>query len=280
MLKNNISDNETILRNFALGVNNLPRLRRVYLSSNILRDNGVSALLSVLNSRSLQRIQLSMTGLTPTCLVNLEEYLMSERSRPLQSIRLNANLLGSEGLESMVKILKQMNTSLEEIELFSVGVDIARFSAEVSKRSSTELTVDAHLLHTPQYFLVRRMLDRNQILRRRTASNAAQLLLASRVLLLRVREVKTDDQLDSPLLFPLLELPYELRENILRMLNPLGFLSDSQQNKILAYAAAEESAGWAVEYIRWLELVDCHRFDWHHQYASSFRTTDPKEIEN
>jgi len=206
-----------------------------------LGDAFLTRFLADLRSPALRELQVSALGLSAECTPAIVEYLSSPRSGPLEILKCNGNYLGLRSVWSIVEAIKKSNFSLMKLEVYSSHLQDAPFKGTDDGEVSGVVSWDGVEKD------LKRILLRNELLKRRTHENAATILPYARTLLMKSGRDssstpekafgskatrKTADTTDTPVFRA---LPPELIYHILGFLAPA--LSSSQLTRIYNYAA-------------------------------------------
>lgn len=203
------------MRQFTEAVNS-SRLRCLNLSCNPTGGRFVPWLLEHLDTRFLNSLELSMTGLQPDSGTHIATYLRSSRCR-LRRLSINGNELGYDSLQLIVSAYKH-NFTISTLDMHANLTDADSTMTEVLK----SLTAQREKLQ-----------DRNQMLRQLVREESLCLLRHARLVLCR-REKNLDVSASHASLHAR-SLPTEILLHILSFLAPT--LSAAQRIRIYAYAS-------------------------------------------
>ncbi|OCH86714.1 RNI-like protein [Obba rivulosa] len=254
-LQNNaLAGSPPVIKDFtdALNTSNLELLS---LASNIdLSDTFVTHFFPNLDSPHLQEVHLNMLGITQSSVPTIIEYISSPRCL-MHTLKINGNRLGLRGVSSIIRAVHRRNFTLLKLEMYANSLS----DNAIQQDSEREL---------------KKVLMRNEHLKKATEREALALLRYSRAVLLRPRSwtltpssavvpcsdlcacarahndplsptsslfssIGTthrllDSQPSKPP-FPFMRLPTELQLHILSFLAPI--LSSAQRIRIYTYAS-------------------------------------------
>ncbi|KII84275.1 hypothetical protein PLICRDRAFT_179532 [Plicaturopsis crispa FD-325 SS-3] len=239
-LQNNVFTGDSSAMSTFVSALNTSSLSFVAFSTNIqLSDAFLASFLPSISSPHLRELHLSATGLTYRSGPILIDYISSPQCR-LHTLKCNGNSLGLETVKEIVAAIEHNNFGLLRVEMYSNQRD-----AEQDNFGD----IHAKWLETEQH--LKKVLIRNERLRRSTESEALFLLCYARALLLRPTAHQDDVRCElfanappthSPAhtsLFPFHDLPTELQLHILSFLAPS--LSSAQRIRIYEYAASSST---------------------------------------
>lgn len=220
-----------------------------------LSDRFLSLFLSALDSPTLRELQISALGLTPASAPTLITFLTSPRSRALETLKCNGNSLGLRTIRALVRAVKRRNFSLTKLEVYS-----NHLTPVASSSSATDVDDEEHepidgrrrkAAWDECESELKKVLLRNDLLRKRVQDEALALLRYARTLLfcssLHVHPdpisewtylsdtLPTQNTLTHDV-FPFRALPLEIQHYILSFLAPA--LSSSQLIRLFKFSAS------------------------------------------
>lgn len=240
---------------------NSSRLASLHLTANVMSDVFISEFLPSLDATYLQELHLSALGITQRSCSHIISYLTSPRCRPLKILKLNGNSLGSSCVEEIIGAVDKSNFTLQRIELFSSGLEIAQGG-------------DGYLA-TTKYLAS--AISRNEHLLKETRKGALELLRYARTTLLRPASSLEQQVPPYQSVFPFTRLPTELQLQVLN--HVVSVLSTAQRLRIFDYASDRSTLPPLLprleagnirlstdnakerEREKWLITVRCHYYD-------------------
>ncbi|EMD35652.1 hypothetical protein CERSUDRAFT_106938 [Gelatoporia subvermispora B] len=253
---------------------NSSQLELLTLTGNAgLSDSFAAHFFPNLQTPHLQEVHLSVLGLTPASAPYIVDYISSQHCR-LHTLKINGNKLGLRGVRSIVRAVHRHNFTLLKLEMYanSLSDNITPGSSETPASEEEEGAVPAIWQDSERE--LKKVLLRNEHLKKATERDALTLLRYSRAVLLRPRSLTAtpssaavpcsefcacarahNDSLSptsslfssigAPLAlpelqpsappFPFTRLPTELQLHILSFLAPI--LSSAQRIRIYTYAS-------------------------------------------
>lgn len=283
---------------------NASYLQKLSLTNNPLHPPAVQKLFEALNAPKLAELHLSTCDIPPACVPAICAFIRSPRSQHLGVLELNGNALGRLGITMILDAIDAGNFSISRIGLFANNAtpklgsdsgsdfdeDIWRERNQVWESDENMDPADPRSMATQIERRVPQLQKRNGELTRRVRKAAATVIAPTRIIL-HAREpnasevaarvlADTEESRSSTPVFPLLELPAEVRLHIARHCSGDAYaLSDAQWARVRAHAAERGSVanlgrrmrsatgkaepgvaqmykGWEVK-AEWLEEMGC-----------------------
>ncbi|WRT70410.1 uncharacterized protein IL334_007408 [Kwoniella shivajii] len=254
-LKNNV---ESIINSL-----NSSHISSLSLVNNISIDpDGLIKFVETLQSNSLKQLNISACNLPSSISESISNYLKSSRSRNLESLELNGNQLGREGIIHIIDTVEESNYSIQQLGLLANHIHSSRImtmdqddiemDGTISEQHRLKMKVDEERIM--EYQVHRRLpilLERNRILTKRIRQAALRTLVPARILLNASRP--SNEQVARTVMgeisggstvfvgFPLLDLPEEVIQLIVRHTSddPWAF-SESQWTRMRKEATDKE----------------------------------------
>ncbi|KAF8633165.1 hypothetical protein AX17_004666 [Amanita inopinata Kibby_2008] len=258
---NEFTGDPAIARVLADAINS-SQLETLSLTSNHrMSDAFIEEFLPLLTSAYLRELHLSAMNITARSVPHLKAYVSSKRCK-LCVLKCNGNSLGYRAMRSLIQAVEQYNYTLTILELHSNHLMDIHSSND--NMSDEELrSVNATDVWKECSILIKKIVTRNEHLKRETERQALQLLRYARAVLLHLgsdtaildcalepgrRNRSPSDtnrftnalvkQADLPSL-PFRNLPVEVQQHILSFLTPI--LSPAQRINIYRYAATPKT---------------------------------------
>ncbi|KAI0918343.1 hypothetical protein AcV5_002351 [Taiwanofungus camphoratus] len=229
-------------------------------TNNRLSDAFIAQIFPALDAPYLRELQISVLGLTYLSAPYIIEYITSSRCR-LNALKANGNRLGLRGARAIIRAMHRRNFTLTKLEMYANGLADADASSETTASDEDGTGRVGAALWQESEKELKRVLLRNEQLKRATEREALALLRYARTVLLRPRTQAHGSSsmalvpcsieslfssIGNPLLlpppgpsaptFPFSHLPTELQLHILSFLAPT--LSSAQRIRIYTYAAS------------------------------------------
>ncbi|KAG7087615.1 hypothetical protein E1B28_013564 [Marasmius oreades] len=255
---NNFTANPEVVLSFTRALNRSKLGTLVLTTNHSLSDDFTRLFFPTLDCPSLKELHLSATGITYHSVPSITDFITSPRCR-LRTLRLNGNALGFRGVRKIVSTVENGNFTLLSLELHANQLIGAQGSEDTSGDDENDAVVTSESWKDSDS-LLKRILTRNLHLKRAVEKEASELLVYSRVVLLRpgkgsrvgkssqpcsdscscIHDTGTSaPTLDPPgntFTFPFTVLPTELQLQILSLLAPT--LSPRQRFNIFTYASS------------------------------------------
>ncbi|KAF9264549.1 RNI-like protein [Marasmius fiardii PR-910] len=255
---NNFTANSEVVLSFTRALNR-SKLGILSLTTNhSLSDDFTQLFFPALDCSHLGELNLSATGITHHSVPFIVDFLTSPRCR-LHTLRLNGNIIGFRGVRKIISAIESRNFTLLNLEMHANQLAGAQGSDDTSGEDDNDSVVTQEAWKDSDS-LLKRILTRNSHLKRAVEKEALELLVFSRVLLLRSSkgpqrvgrsiQPRSDscscisDSSHSPSsntdrsgdILPFTAFPTELQLQILSLLAPT--LSPRQRFNIFAYASS------------------------------------------
>lgn len=245
---------------------NASYLQKLSLTNNPLHPPAVQRFFEQLNAPKLAELHLSTCDLPPACVPAICAFIRSPRSQHLGVLELNGNALGRLGITMILDAIDTGNFSISRIGLFANNAtpklgsdsgsdfdeDIWREQNQVWESDENMDPSDPRSMATQIERRVPQLQKRNGELTRRVRKAAATAIAPTRMIL-HAREptaaevatrvlADTEEGGSSSPVFPLLELPTEVRLHIARHCSGDAYaLSDAQWAKVRSHAEERKS---------------------------------------
>ncbi|KAF5368929.1 hypothetical protein D9758_002916 [Tetrapyrgos nigripes] len=220
---------------------NTSRLRLLSLTTNrSLSDTFAEVFFSELDSPYLGELHLSAVGITRRSAPCIAKFVSSPRCR-LHTFKCNGNALGFRGVRNIIRAVEISNFTLLRVELHSNELAVDPNGAGSDNTEDEESEDDERSIGPEAWksceVLIKGILARNAHLKKEVEKEALEVLVYSRVILLRGSNEDVNDSVSAGSHFT--ALPTELRLQILSFLAPT--LSAAQRLRIFIYGSSSST---------------------------------------
>lgn len=255
---------------------NSTNLTTLSLNQNHLDEKSLIKLFDNIDSPHLSELHLSTCGISGKLAEQIAKYLGSLRSRGLDTLELNGNQLGAQGVRKIVDVVESSNYTVKQIGLFANDLGGIEEDPEAGtinagnganepvpprdERTEEEKRRDESILSYQIHQRLPPILERNRRLTRRIRQAALKCLYPARLILTArprndhetaQRVIQDIGERSTPDTFRLLDLPPEVIYHIVRHMSddPFAF-SAAQFARLRKYAEDRSTLQKAGESIR------------------------------